>query len=69
MTPTTLKHWRSKHKLTQVDFALKLGVSRETVSNWERGNTPVPKWLRYVTMYLHTLASRKNSMLKLEATQ
>ena len=28
---------RNKHRLTQEDLALKLGVSKQTISNWETG--------------------------------
>ena len=33
----TLQNIRTKQNLTQVDFAEKIFVSRQTVSNWERG--------------------------------
>lgn len=37
MSDIKIKEIREKHRLTQEDFAAKLGVSVRTVSNWENG--------------------------------
>jgi len=35
-----LRLWRKMHAMRQSDLAERLGVSRVTVSNWERGTVP-----------------------------
>ncbi|MBP3938401.1 MAG: helix-turn-helix transcriptional regulator [Clostridia bacterium] len=38
MLSIRLKELRISHSLTQVDFAQKLSVTKQTVSNWENNN-------------------------------
>lgn len=38
MLSMRLKELRISHSLTQVDFAQKLSVTKQTVSNWENNN-------------------------------
>ena len=42
MTPEELVSWRTTRNMTQPRLAIKLGVHRNTVSNWENGTTPLP---------------------------
>ena len=37
MLNKTIKYFRTSHKMTQGTLALKLGVTRQTVSKWENG--------------------------------
>ena len=37
MLNKTIKYFRTSHKMTQETLALKLGVTRQTVSKWEYG--------------------------------
>jgi transcriptional regulator with XRE-family HTH domain len=48
--------WRHALKITQSDLAGRLGVTRETVSNWERGEVPSVVLLAMQTIE-RTLAS------------
>jgi len=52
-TPGTILHLRKRWGLSQADFAEKLGTTRQTIINWERGHQ-VPK----------KMASRLLSVLK-----
>jgi transcriptional regulator with XRE-family HTH domain len=47
MTPAMLKIWRRKHTVTQGELAELLGVHISTIHRWERGNVPIPVWLRF----------------------
>lgn len=40
-------------RITQKDLAKRIGVSENTMSEWSRGVTPVPKW---ATNYLNDLS-------------
>jgi DNA-binding XRE family transcriptional regulator len=46
MTPAMLKIWRRKHSVTQGELAELLGVHISTTHRWERGDVPIPVWLR-----------------------
>lgn len=39
MVANNIKVFRTASKLTQADFALRIGVTQETVSNWENSKT------------------------------
>ena len=52
-TPGTILHLRKHLGLSQADFAERLGTTRQTIINWERGHQ-VPK----------KMASRLLSLLK-----
>ena len=45
MTATELRAWRSEHGVTQVELAQLLEVHSMTVSHWERGRYPIPRWV------------------------
>lgn len=42
-TPAQFVTLREAARLTQVEAAKRLGVSRATIQNWERGDTPIPQ--------------------------
>lgn len=44
MTPDALRRLRHALKLTQAEFAARLGVARGTVSAWEQGRYTIPRW-------------------------
>ena len=44
MTPATFAQYRKAAGLTQEAVASLWGVHRVTISSWERGLYPVPKW-------------------------
>lgn len=43
MTNEQLKAWRASKRLSQSELAAKLGLSRDAVSQYERGINPLPK--------------------------
>ena len=46
MTGTDLKVWRGK--MSQLELATRLGVSRRQYGRWEMGHTPIPAALRWL---------------------
>jgi hypothetical protein len=40
ITPMKLAHWLAEHRMTQTEFAARLGVTRATVSFWVEGRPP-----------------------------
>jgi DNA-binding XRE family transcriptional regulator len=45
MNPFELRQWREQFALTQSDLAKRLGVTRNTIQNWENGTTALPSML------------------------
>ena len=45
ITKAALRNLRKKLKMTQVEFAEYIGVSRHTVESWEQGRLAIPKHL------------------------
>ena len=45
MTPQQLIDWRKGAGLSQAEVATLFGYSRVQVGHWERGESPLPKWL------------------------
>jgi len=45
MIPAELKQWRERFGLTQAELAKRLGVTRNTIQNYESGATPLPATL------------------------
>lgn len=43
MTSEQLKAWRASKRLSQSELAAKLGLSRDAVSQYERGINPLPR--------------------------
>jgi hypothetical protein len=46
MTPVEFRAWREGFGLTQGDLAKRLGVTRNTIQNWENGTTALPSMLK-----------------------
>ncbi len=58
---------RTAHQLTQVQLAHKLGVSKQTVSNWENDNVPPSvDMLRKIAI---TLSCSSDYLLELDTTR
>jgi excisionase family DNA binding protein len=56
MVPEELKAHRDRLGLSQAQLAVRLGVSRVSVSCWERGATPIPRWATLALEPLHARA-------------
>jgi DNA-binding transcriptional regulator YiaG len=52
MTPKQLKALRTRLKLSQREFGERVGVTKQSVYMWERGKTPIPKWLPALAGFL-----------------
>lgn len=64
MTPKSLKDWRERMNLSQVQLAKALGVHVITVARWETDARPIPKMLDLALEALEgrrKLASKKKS--------
>ena len=48
MNATEFREWRERFALTQSDLAKRLGVSRNTIQNWENGATALPSTINEV---------------------
>ena len=64
MTAAIFKAARRALGLNQTSLAHALGVSRETVSNWERSNPP-----RVASLAIQTLANTVSSPAKVRAEE
>ncbi len=49
MTPDQFKAWRSAMGWTQQAAAVQLGIVKETVSNYERGQVTIPYVVKLAT--------------------
>jgi DNA-binding transcriptional regulator YiaG len=58
MTPAELQQYRTKLGLSQAELSALLGAHAITVSKWERGIVPVPKYLHYVLWAIEHNAPR-----------
>tara|TARA_Y100000588_G_scaffold368379_2_gene436175 strand:+ start:646 stop:849 length:204 start_codon:yes stop_codon:yes gene_type:complete len=45
MTPEELHNWRIKNKYGQEALAKALGITTNTVQNWEAGQSKIKRWL------------------------
>lgn len=45
--PAALVLFRRTNRMRQAELAELLNVSRQTISNWECGEYPVPSWVPY----------------------
>jgi transcriptional regulator with XRE-family HTH domain len=52
MTPTELHVWRKQAGLSQAGLAVLLGIDKQTVSRWERGDRGIPPFLHLALAYL-----------------
>ena len=52
-----IKKYRTEANLSQEELADKIYVSRQTISNWETGYTPIPlnKLVRFANLYNYSL--------------
>lgn len=64
MTPSALKTYRIKHKMTQRQLADKIGIDQSQVSRWEAGETPVPKWLENLIKCWEEIQNNKKGKTK-----
>lgn len=61
MTPDDVLRWRKDFLLTRQQLADLLGIHPTTVSRWERGTTPPPRWL---PLALETLAGQREKLVR-----
>ena len=57
MIDNNLKWCREELEMTQEELGIILGASKQTISNWETGYTPIPlnKLVRFVNLYDYSL--------------
>lgn len=61
MTPEDVVAWRKAYVLSRQQLADLLGIHPTTVSRWERGTTPPPRWL---PLALETLAGQREKLVR-----
>lgn len=61
MTPDEVTGWRHEYVLTRQQLADLLGIHPTTVSRWERGSTPPPRWL---PLALESLAGQREKLVR-----
>jgi DNA-binding transcriptional regulator YiaG len=53
--PEKLRAWRTRYRLSQRDAAMRLGIPKASLENWEQGRTtPRGAALLYVTQIIAT---------------
>lgn len=57
MIDNNLKWCREELEMTQEELGIILGASKQTISNWETGYTPIPlnKLVRFANLYDYSL--------------
>lgn len=45
MTPADLSAWRTRLGLSRRAAAAQLGIGRQTLINYERGDSPIPRYI------------------------
>ena len=61
-TPSDIKQFRERYSKTQTQLAQDLGVTRSTISRWERGVIRIPSVMPVALRGLtHIYASRRSS--------
>lgn len=63
MTPQDLQNARTARNMTQAQFAQALGVSLPSISNWERGISPVPSYIPIVVASLDTATNWRAALV------
>ena len=57
MIDNNLRYCREELEMTQEELGIVLGASKQTISNWETGYTPIPlnKLVRFANLYNYSL--------------
>ena len=57
MIDNNLRYCREELEMTQEELGIILGASKQTISNWETGYTPIPfnKLIRFASLYDYSL--------------
>ena len=57
MLDNNLRYCREELEMTQEELGIVLGASKQTISNWETGYTPMPlpKLIRFCNLYDYSL--------------
>ena len=57
MIDNNLRYCREELEMTQEELGIILGASKQTISNWETGYTPIPlnKLVRFANLYNYSL--------------
>ena len=62
---TLVRETRQRQRLTQEQFALKLGVSYQSVNRWENGRTkPLPLALKQIKRMVLRMGNRGKDLLE-----
>jgi transcriptional regulator with XRE-family HTH domain len=59
MAPATLDRWLTRHRLSGLALARRLGVAESTVYRWRRGLRVPPPWLPLALAQLATTLQRE----------
>ena len=63
MTPQAFKAWRKRHGITQQTAATLLGVSRQTIVEWENGGTPINPIAHNATTFFDLVPEKERAAL------
>lgn len=53
MTPATLTHIRKAERQSVSAFAVRLGISRNTLGGYEKGKQPIPNYIAYAVTAIY----------------
>jgi transcriptional regulator with XRE-family HTH domain len=63
MTPSAFAAWRARNGFNLVEAADRLGVTRQTIANWENGVHPAPDFLALACLAIDVGLSLKTAQI------